>query len=102
MTDNLSNSATAVKDPVCGMAVNPATAKHRFEHKGKPFYFCCNPCAEKFKANPEEFLAQPTPSRLVTLGAPAVHPVPAPAKQSAYVCPMCPKVRASKAGPCPT
>jgi hypothetical protein len=28
MKDDISNSATAVKDPVCGMTVNPATAKH--------------------------------------------------------------------------
>jgi P-type Cu+ transporter len=102
MTDNLSNSAAAVRDPVCGMSVKPATAKHRFEHKGKSYYFCCNACAEKFKATPEKFLTQPTSSRLVTLGAPAVHPVPAPAKQSTYVCPMCSDVRQSKPGPCPS
>ncbi len=102
MTDNLSNSAAAVKDPVCGMTVNPATAKHRYEHKGKSIYFCCNSCAEKFKADPQKFLAQPTSSRLVTLGAPAVRPISAPANQGNYVCPMCPEVRQSKPGPCPT
>jgi P-type Cu+ transporter len=102
MKNNLSNSATAVKDPVCGMTVNPATAKHRLERAGKSYYFCCSHCAEKFKANPEKFLTQPTPSRLVTLGPPALHPVPAPAKQPTYVCPMCPQVRESKPGPCPS
>src|ERR1022692_3804390 len=100
MTDNLSNSAAAVKDPVCGMTVNPATAKHRLEHAGKSYYFCCSHFTEKFKANPQQSLTQPTPSRLVTLGAPAVHP--APAKQATYVCRMCPKVRQSQPGPCPT
>ncbi len=27
------------RDPVCGMNVNPATAKHVYEHAGKKFYF---------------------------------------------------------------
>ena len=70
MKDDISNSATAVKDPVCGMNVNPATAKHHLEHAGKSVYFCCAPCAEKFKANPEKYLTEaprPPSSSLVAL-----------------------------------
>jgi Cu+-exporting ATPase len=113
------SSATAVKDPVCGMSVNPATAKHRLEHGGASRYFCCAGCAEKFKADPEKYLSQtprPNSSSLITLGAPAVRPTAAepisssvdqlsnqpPADQPNYVCPMCPQVRASKPGPCPS
>src|SRR5947209_7139164 len=55
------------RDPVCGMNVNPATAKHVHEHAGKKYYFCCASCAEKFKANPEQSLNKPS---LVTLGMP--------------------------------
>jgi hypothetical protein len=29
------------RDPVCRMAVNPATAEHKAEHAGKTYYFCC-------------------------------------------------------------
>jgi len=109
MTDD-SKSATAVKDPVCGMSVNPVTAKHRLDHAGKSFYFCCGPCAEKFKANPDKYLNQPKrpqSSGLVTLDMPAIRPAPAPVtslpgKQGKYVCPMCPQVRASQPGPCPS
>src|SRR5271169_6230586 len=70
------------RDPVCGMNVNPATAKHVHEHAGKKYYFCCAGCAEKFKANPQGYLNPPAPkSELVTLGAPkspsqAVSPAP--------------------------
>src|SRR5580698_1151602 len=74
------NSATAVKDPVCGMSVNPATAKHRLEHGGASRYFCCAGCAEKVKADPEKYLSQtprPNSSSLITLGAPAVRSTPA-------------------------
>ncbi len=102
MADNLSKPATAVKDPVCGMTVNPTTAKHRVELKGQSHYFCCGRCAEKFKANPEKYLTPPTPAGLVTLGVPTVRQVPAPAIPASYVCPMCPQVRANKPGPCPT
>jgi len=116
MTDDLSKSATLVQDPVCGMKVDSATAKHRNQHAGKSYYFCCGHCAEKFKADPEKYLSQAArsaSSSLVTLGAPTVRSVPAaaaspsaaaakPATQTNYVCPMCPEVRASKPGPCPS
>src|SRR5438552_2890009 len=49
----------AVKDPVCGMAVDPATAKYRRAHGGQTYYFCCQHCAEKFEAGPEKFLQAP-------------------------------------------
>ncbi|MEZ5852027.1 MAG: heavy metal translocating P-type ATPase [Hyphomicrobiaceae bacterium] len=48
--------ATGVKDPVCGMSVDPETAKHRHEHAGQTYYFCCNGCREKFAASPERYL----------------------------------------------
>src|ERR1700676_4286056 len=115
MTNDLSKSGTLVKDPVCGMKVDRATAKHRLERAGKAYYFCCGQCAEKFKADPEKYLAQatrPGSSSLVTLGVPAVRRAPSPvtssssqpqsAGQANYVCPMCPQVRASKPGPCPS
>ena len=49
------------RDPVCGMNVNPASAKHVYEHGGKKYYFCCASCAEKFKADPPEISEQACP-----------------------------------------
>jgi Cu+-exporting ATPase len=98
------NSGVLEKDPVCGMTVDPATAKAKSEHAGKIYYFCCAGCAQKFQANPEQYL-KPKPT-LVTLGAAPAKPKaaaassPQPAK--AYVCPMCPEVRSTKPGPCPS
>ncbi|HEX4784174.1 MAG TPA: heavy metal-binding domain-containing protein, partial [Candidatus Sulfotelmatobacter sp.] len=109
-------------DPVCGMNVNPATAKHVHEHGGKKYFFCCASCLEKFKADPPKYLDKPAafPSNLVMLGAPAAakpataqhagsaQPITirpeskAAAAAPAYVCPMCPEVRESKAGACPS
>jgi Cu+-exporting ATPase len=92
------------RDPVCGMNVNPATAKHVHDHGGKNFYFCCVPCVDKFKADPAKYMgAAPARSQgLVTLGAPTQTPPRTTADGVAYVCPMCPEVRANKPGPCPT
>jgi Cu+-exporting ATPase len=115
MIDDRFQSATVVKDPVCGMNVNPATAKHRLEQAGTSYYFCCANCAEKFKADPGKYLAPPShpdSSNLITLGTPAVPPISAAANQPSqnqpaadqvnYVCPMCSEVHASKPGPCPS
>jgi len=103
---------TLERDPVCGMSVNPATAKHLHQHAEKNYYFCCAGCAEKFKADPQKYLApKPRPSGLVMLGAPAAapvvhHPTPStqtqPGKPTTYVCPMCPEVREAKPGACPS
>jgi xanthine dehydrogenase accessory factor len=44
-------------DPVCGMKVEVATAKHRADHAGRSFYFCNPRCKEKFLKAPDQFLA---------------------------------------------
>lgn len=55
---------TAVTDPVCGMPVDRATSKHRAEHQGVTYHFCCGGCQSKFEADPVKYLApdlQPLP-----------------------------------------
>jgi xanthine dehydrogenase accessory factor len=44
-------------DPVCGMSVDPLSAKPRAEHAGRTWYFCNPRCREKFLAEPGRFLA---------------------------------------------
>ena len=106
----------ATTDPVCGMTVDPATAKAMVEHVGTAYYFCCGGCAQKFRTAPDQYLKpKPAGPVLVTLGAPKVSApssalVPSvtvsagKAKSTApnYVCPMCPEVHQSKPGPCPS
>jgi Cu+-exporting ATPase len=117
MTDS-GPTAVLERDPVCGMNVNPATAKHVHEFAGKNYFFCCAACWEKFKGNPQGFLHKPASSRPVMIGMPtptklAHAPAPlrqlqpnrkstSPAALTAYVCPMCPKVRENKPGACPS
>jgi Cu+-exporting ATPase len=92
------------------MHVDPQKARGTAERQGKTYYFCSAGCATKFLADPEKYLApKPPASQMVQLGgiAPA-KPKPAPAPATAgtgtvtYVCPMCPEVRESKPGPCPS
>ncbi len=78
-------------DPVCGMEVDPATARHRAEHEGTTYYFCCEGCRKKFEAEPQRFLApanQPS--------GPGHHD-----HDRLYTCPMHPEVVQEGPGTCP-
>jgi xanthine dehydrogenase accessory factor len=43
------------RDPVCGMTVAVETARHRAEHGGRTYYFCCSACRVRFLATPERY-----------------------------------------------
>ncbi len=46
-----------VKDPVCGMEIDPNSATANEEYQGKTYYFCSTACHDKFKAEPEKYAA---------------------------------------------
>ncbi len=78
-----------VKDPVCGMSVDPHTAKHRADHAGMPYYFCSAGCRTKFVADPAKYL------RPAKAKADSVPP------GTIYTCPMHPQIRQVGPGSCP-
>lgn len=80
-------------DPICGMDVEEQTAAGKYEYNGKTYLFCCDPCLEKFKRDPEQFLTQGT-GRDMTAQIPQ-------REGGFYVCPMDPEVREAKPGACP-
>ena len=82
---------STVKDPVCGMDVDPATAKYRATHEGQTYYFCSASCEAKFKANPLQYLTSAAPKL-------AEKPV---AEGTIYTCPMHPQIRQVGPGSCP-
>lgn len=105
-------SETAI-DPICGMSVNKTAPKGgSFTHAGTTYYFCNPRCCAKFSADPEHYLKSPPPPRpspatkpvaaSPPVAAASSHPAQTAAPKTAYVCPMCPEVRASEPGPCPT
>lgn len=81
--------AAKVLDPVCGMTVDPATSKHRFEHGGKTFHFCSAGCRTKFAADPAKYLAKEKASE------------PEMPAGTVYTCPMHPEIRQIGPGSCP-
>lgn len=48
---------TTVKDPVCGMDIDAATAAGRTEYQGQTYYFCGAKCNQKFDLNPAQYMA---------------------------------------------
>ena len=42
------SSSSEAKDPICGMSVTVATARHKAEVGGTTYYFCCAGCRSKF------------------------------------------------------
>ncbi|MCC6735141.1 MAG: heavy metal translocating P-type ATPase [Bauldia sp.] len=79
-----------VRDPVCGMYVDPHTAEHRSDYGGRTFHFCCDGCKASFDADPMRYLAD----------APAAAKAPVP-EGTIYTCPMHPEVRQVGPGSCP-
>ena len=53
----LGHGADDAVDPICGMNVERATARHRYEHAGTTYVFCCAGCRSTFAADPERYLA---------------------------------------------
>ncbi|WP_449301506.1 heavy metal translocating P-type ATPase [Paracoccus angustae] len=85
------DSAHRVKDPVCGMMVDPHATQHKAEHAGRPYYFCSAGCRAKFLAEPDRYLDP-------AAAAAKAEPVP---EGTIYTCPMHPEIRQVGPGSCP-
>ena len=116
-----------VRDPVCGMMIEPHDAVSHQEYKGQTYYFCNPSCAERFAAKPEQYLnPAEVPAALETHAGveyicpmdPEVHEMgpgacpkcgmalepaapTAPATRTEYTCPMHPQIVRSEPGNCP-
>jgi len=49
--------ADLIKDVVCGMDVDPATAPATSEYQGKTYYFCAPGCKTRFERDPGKYVA---------------------------------------------
>jgi len=52
----VSKARRTVMDPVCGVEVNPSTAKYSWEYQGQKYYFDSKECLEAFEKNPVRFV----------------------------------------------
>ncbi len=78
-----------VRDPVCGMMVDPATTPHHARHDGNDYALCSDGCRRRFIADPQRYLTAP---------AGVVKPAPAGTR---YTCPMHPEIVQDGPGSCP-
>lgn len=82
--------AVEVRDPVCGMMIQPEDAVGTAVHNGVTYHFCNPTCLTSFKADPERYVEPQEKS-----------PVPAGEGQVEHTCPMHPEVRQLGPGSCP-
>jgi len=94
------------------MKVDPQRAAGSFEHNGQTYFFCSLGCREKFKADPERYLA-PKPSTPIGINR-AEHATVAISRDTGtgrsgpgrprsveYTCPMHPEIVSDAPGSCP-
>ena len=83
------SASVLVKDPVCGMDVDPHSTKHSAEQERQPYYFCSAGCRTKFVTNPAAYLDKSDAS------------APDLPAGTIYTCPMHPQIRQIGPGSCP-
>jgi Cu+-exporting ATPase len=88
----------SMKDPVCGMTVSE-DSEHHHSYGDIDYYFCSSGCLDKFSLDPEKYLNKDdesgkaqavSSSNEVTTGS------------VLYICPMCPEVKQTVPGACPS
>ena len=87
--DHEHDAPERVRDPVCGMSVDPAATPHRADHAGQPYFFCGAKCRDRFVAEPARYLSEDQASR-----------EPAAAGMQ-WTCPMHPEIVRDAPGSCP-
>src|SRR5262245_59340698 len=114
MTERDQTLKHSVIDPVCGMTVDPQRAAGSFDYEGKTCFFCAPGCLEKFKADPEKYLA---PQPVTPVGIQRAKNFPDSSEPSAtsrdaeksgqrwprsveYTCPMHPEIVRDAPGGC--
>jgi P-type Cu+ transporter len=89
------------KDPVCQMDVEPGTAAGKHSHAGTTYYFCSEWCVQKFKEDPDRYLALAGDAAKTGGEAPASAASQPQSSDSLYTCPMHPEIRQKGPGTCP-
>src|SRR5690554_3445533 len=88
-------AGNTVKDPVCGMDVNPKATAHQSKADGRKWFFCAARCKAKFDAAPQTYIhAHDNPSAVKK-------PCKNVADDAIYTCPMHPEVEQTGPGACP-
>lgn len=84
MTDHASHAKESVKDPVCGMTVEPTHSAAQAVHDGETYYFCSAGCHAKFTAHPQQFVTRSNGAEAKAVAAP---------EGAIWTCPMHPEIQ---------
>lgn len=86
------SAPNVVIDPVCGMRIDPKTAKGgKSTFEGNEYFFCNPKCKTKFDANPHVYLHKSEVSAEMSEAD----------QERTFICPMHPEVRQKGPGSCP-
>ena len=100
-------ATTVVKDPVCGMDVDPSVSEYRSDHDGETYFFCSGHCQAKFEAAPESYVSSRNAERGHDAHGGHEHhesaasPTPVSGEVAEWTCPMHPEIRRPGPGSCP-
>jgi heavy metal translocating P-type ATPase len=103
------HTSQVVKDPVCGMDVDPTRTVFASEHEGETFSFCSGHCKDGFDANPMIFVSaraghaddESASAGHADMRSATAAEVAVAGEVSEWTCPMHPEVRRSAPGSCP-
>ena len=84
----MENKLGPMRDPVCGMAVDPSAAKFQASEGDETYYFCSKGCRSKFLADPAAYAKHEVAPKPISAGV-------------LYTCPMHPQIRQTGPGNCP-
>ncbi|MEO7351208.1 MAG: YHS domain-containing protein, partial [Marmoricola sp.] len=93
--DHNFTASPVVKDPVCGMDVDPSSSEHHVERDGAAYHFCSAHCQARFEADPAQYVGAQPGGRTSPAG-----PDAGSAGQE-HTCPMHPEIRQLGPGACP-
>ncbi len=77
-----------VRDPVCHMSVDPEKTDHHHDYNSHIYHFCSAKCLNKFTLDPESYLGDRPPPKIMPAG-------------TQYTCPMHPEIIRDEPGDCP-
>lgn len=90
----------SVRDPVCGMWVDPKTAADSYRFGDRTYYFCHSHCRVRFEADPDRYLGSPEAPAVPASGCGTPEAGEHGWQPASYTCPMHPEVLADRPGAC--
>ena len=90
---NLTNTVQVVRDPVCGMEVEPSSTSLKHDYEDQTYYFCSVSCRDKFIADPNKYI---NPKEQLDDKSHNES-----SNKTEYTCPMHPQIVRSGPGSCP-